>query len=322
LTRRWGPNDLEAARRVVSTAERDALDQAEQLRQEAEALLQASVQQRAAEELKAREQVASEVDGLRAELDQVSTRAAEAEAELHRLQAEWEHNGRPDRAGWPVDPGRAEYPVDPGLAQYPVDTGLAEHPPDSGAVEEAAPPALTLVPESRTPTDANYLADFVARMSSEAERLVEAAQAATRTTSDQASAETDRLLKAALAAIERDTAAAANLVAEAENERRAAEELGRQVEREHRAATVLREEAQNQLSEARAEVERILGEACAARDAQVAVRQELGPEMVALRKAMDVVRESLNRFLNNGGPAREAIDLRELADHGQRQRPI
>jgi hypothetical protein len=80
---------------------------------------------------------------------------------------------------------------------------------------------------------------------------------------------------------------------------------------------VAREEAQNQLREARAEAERLLADACASREAK---RRELAAQMVALRNAMDVVRDSLNRIITEGGPAREAIDLRELTDLGQRQR--
>jgi chromosome segregation ATPase len=311
LTRRWGPNDLEAARRVVSSAERQALDRAEQLRLEAEALLVASAERRAEEDRKVREEVTSEVDGLRAQLEEVTQRAADAEAELQRLQVEWERDGQPDPAD---DPAR---------------------------------PALTLVTDEGASTDASYLADFVARMTAEAERLVDAAKAATATgpPAEPARTEADDLIKDALSAIERDTTAAASLVAEAEGERRAAEELRRQVERErqaidelrrqvererqaadelrrelereHRAAAVAREEAQNQLSEARAQAERLLAEACASRDAQ---RRQLAAQMASLRDAMDVVRESLDRIISEGRPGREAIDLRELTDLGQRQR--
>jgi DNA repair exonuclease SbcCD ATPase subunit len=305
LTRRWGSNDLETARRVVSAAEREALDRAEQLRLEAEVLLQASVAQRAEEERHAREQVMSEVAGLRAELEQVTTRATEAEAEVQRLHTEWEHNGRPERHD------------ETGYDMPPEETTTDD------LDDDAARPALTLVRDDASPIDASYLADFVAQMATEAERLVQAAQAAAiQLPPEPANAETDQLLKSALAAIERDTVAASNLVAEAEEERTAAEELRHQAQREHRAASVAREEAQNQLHEARAEAERVLADACASRDQMVKVREELTAQLVSLRDAMDVIRDSLNRFISEGGPAREAIDLRELTDLGQRQRRI
>jgi hypothetical protein len=296
LTRRRGPNDLNEARLMVSTAEREALDQAEQLRQKAEAI----VQQRSDEERQARQDVAIEVDGLRAELEQVTTRAAEAESALERLQAEWVHNGRPDPVEDTAGPDRAD------------------ETDSSDPADDNTRPALTLVKDEVSATDASYLAEFVARMTTEAERLVLAA----RSTTNRVGAEADPLLKAALAAIERDTIAASSLVSEAEEERQAAEELRHQAQREHRAAAVAREEAQSQLREARTEAERVLADACASRDRILKVRQELAAELVSLRNAMDAIRDSLNRFIAEGGPAREAIDLRELTDLGQRQRRI
>jgi hypothetical protein len=60
-----------------------------------------------------------------------------------------------------------------------------------------------------------------------------------------------------------------------------------------------------------------LADACASLSAQ---RRELAAQVVSLRQAMDVVRNSLDGIVSEGSPTREAIDLRELTDLGPRQR--
>lgn len=86
--RRWEPDDLEGAKKVVSRAERDALDRAEQLRREAEQLLKAAGAQVVDAELKVREEFSAEMDALRAEMAAAGLRATAAEGELELLRAE------------------------------------------------------------------------------------------------------------------------------------------------------------------------------------------------------------------------------------------
>jgi hypothetical protein len=88
LSRRPASQDLEGARRVVSRAELQALENAEELRQEAEHVLLASEERGNEAERLAREAVASEVREIRRQAEMAAQRAAFAESELARLRAE------------------------------------------------------------------------------------------------------------------------------------------------------------------------------------------------------------------------------------------
>ncbi len=88
LSRRPASPDLEGARRVVSRAELQALENAEQLRQEAEKVLLATEERGYEAERLAREAVASEVREIRRQAELSAQRAAVAESELARVRAE------------------------------------------------------------------------------------------------------------------------------------------------------------------------------------------------------------------------------------------
>lgn len=276
ISRRWEPDEVEEAKKLVARAESQALERAEQLRLEAETLLRAAEAHRDQTATRAREEVAAQLTALRLELDQVTRRASDAEAELERLRAE-----------------NAELKSRPGAAR----------PDGPEAADPAmATPPLRLVPSPGGPEEE---AADTARAREDAMRILAVA-----------AKEAEELLTTAVDTIERETAAAADLRRRAETEGLAAEELRRRAEADLEAAAAARDEAAAErevaadaLSQARAEAERLLEEARLECDALVAAaRAEVRSEMAALRRqfatevsnlrqAMDRARDSVEQIL-------------------------
>jgi F0F1-type ATP synthase membrane subunit b/b' len=210
---------------------------------------------------------------------------------------------------------------------------------DRAEAEEVSDrPSLSLVPDQ--PGD-SILGGFAARMTEDADRLLQAAREAAETqfaqvrseleeakrsadrmvaeakrSADQivsdARSEAEELLRTALAAIERDAGAATAALEEAERARQAAQTAHEQAESELRAATATNEEAEKQLTEARAEAHRLVAEAQEARQEQLAEgRSEFAAELATLRQAID-------RFLRDE-PKPESIDLREVSHLSRRR---
>lgn len=277
---------------MVSRAERKALERAEELRREAEALLKSTTSQTVNAELKVRQDFESQLRALREEMDATSRRATVAESELELVR---------------VELGQ--------LRLRAAEAGVEVGPDTTGGSLEVPPLKMLVVDPKGGGITASTLDDFVARMSSDTDRLMQsAAVAASRMHSQaeldlarakeeavlllrSATQEAEDLLAAAVAAIERDTAIT-----------RATRE---QAERDGEVAATLRAEAKKALEEVEAEGERIRAEAqveakriieAAEREsaeALAAVRHRLSDEVVSLRKAMERTRDSFESFLEH-----------------------
>ena len=118
VTRRFNPSELEKARKVVSRAERKALDEAEELRRRAEDVLRAIAGRSVDAESEVRAQYEARLAGLHRELDDASRRATVAESQLELLRGGGVAAGNePDSGAVPplrlIPDGDGERPVDP-----------------------------------------------------------------------------------------------------------------------------------------------------------------------------------------------------------------
>lgn len=292
--RRGDLNELEAARRVVSRAERTALEKAEALRAEAEALLKSTSARTVDAEGKVRQEFEAKLRALQEELDLTSRRATVAENALELLRTEHtELSARARQAGLEVPR---------------VDT------PDRDLV---VPPLQMLTAEHDGGERPSVLSEFVERMSDDTDRLMAAASAAASRMHSQAeldlarakdeavellsaaTQEAEDLLATALAAIERDTAIAAATREQAQRDGEAANALRQQLET---SAAKMEEEARRIRDSARADAARIIEEAEREANQMMAeVRRRLADEVTTLREAMDRTRDSFEQFLDTHG---------------------
>jgi hypothetical protein len=254
------------------------LEQAEHLREEAEGLLEAATAGGTA------------VEELRAQSQAATARAASAEASLGRLEAE-----------------------------HAALLELLRK-----AAGESSVPKVTA---GGTESSTSFFADIMIRMSQDAERLIEAAEEAAgrlqaqagleleRAEADgaeilaRARAEAEESLKAATAAITRDTAAAAAAREEAERARAIAAKARHEVEREREAASRARQEAETLLGlardaatrmtdEVRAECIRLTEAAQAAALAEFSsIRHQFALDLEVLRDTMAMTLGVLDHFL-------------------------
>lgn len=323
IGRRWKPDDVEEAKRLVSRAETQALERAEELRLEAEGLLRAAQAHRDELVDRAREEMDAQLTALRLELSDVTRRATATTTELELLRDEnAELRGLLSAAGIPAPAPRM-------LRLVPSDAGVDRAAAE--AAESAEGPAAAEAPagpdQPGAGTERAGDADTVQARGDAMRILAVAAR------------EAEALLARAVDTIEREVAAAADLRRQAEAEATAAAELRRRAEGDRVAAGAARDDsaAQHQaaiadreaaaadrevavadrgaaaetLAQARVEAERILeaarreGDAIletARSDARaeiVAQRRQFAAEVSTLRQAMDRACESVDRFLTS-----------------------
>lgn len=270
LSRRRDPGGIEEARRLVSRAESEALERAEELRLEAERLLQAARDRSDVRPTRADDESGAELTAVVAELADATQRAAAAEADLDALRAEnAELRARLDSGAGPAaaDPARrtADQDEDPETADTgTADTGTA----DTGTADTGAGQARE-----------------------DAMRILAAA-----------AREAEDLLTTAVETIERETAAAADLRRQAESDFAAAatarEEAAGEREAAREALAQARIEAERMIDEARRESEELEAAARAeVRSEMAALRQQFASEVSALRQAMDRARDSVEQIL-------------------------
>ncbi len=140
MIRRFKRNQLQAARQLVSRAERDALERAERLCEQAEEALQSALRRRN-DAQRAGLVVAEELEALRSDLDSARQRAAAAELELELLQVSVSgptnqtsgEGRRLDLLAWRQS---SERPVPPALAEPSSPSEVAEAVEASGVSDE------------------------------------------------------------------------------------------------------------------------------------------------------------------------------------------
>jgi cell division septum initiation protein DivIVA len=289
--KRGDPNELEVARKVVGRAERDALERAEALRAEAEALLKSTSTRTVDAEGKVREEFEAKLRSLQEELDRTSRRATVAENALELLRTEHaELSARARQAGLEVP--RVDTPGGD-LTVAPLQMVSLEGDGDAGP---------------------SVLSEFVERMSDDTDRLMAAASAAASRMHSQAeldlarakdeavellsaaTQEAEDLLATAVAAIERDTAIAAATREQAQRDGDAANALREQLQT---SVAKMEEDAQRIRDSARADAARIIDDAQReASEVTAEVRRRLAEEVTTLREAMDRTRDSFEKFLD------------------------
>jgi hypothetical protein len=221
VTRRWNPSDLDTARRVVSRAERRALDQADQFRRQAEDLLRSMAAQAIDAEKKVREAFAAELRALRDEMETTSRRVTIAESELELYRGRYaELRSAAESAGVAIPPADALPTAQHGEGEQHGERrqpqGEGEQARGGGAQADEVPP-VQMLPDEVHPVDPELEAQRVlaaarssaARLHSQAElELARAKEEAVRVLSHVTQQAAD-LLAATVAAVERDTAIAA-----------------------------------------------------------------------------------------------------------------
>lgn len=269
-TRRLDPADLDTARKLVSRAERRALQRAEELRAEAEQLLKSASSRRVDLEREVRTELETELEGLRREMEEAGRRATIAENELELLRAR--HADLLTRAR---------------------DAGLEVPTGDEGHV-----PPLQVVGPGEGASAGSETSRLHARAELELARARQEALAVLAT----ATAEAEDLLSSAVGAIERETAITAATREQAERDGRAAAARRQEMEL---ALVRTREEADRLIEDARAQAGRIVVEARReAAEVMAAVRAELESEIIDLRDVVDRTRDTFGVFLGEGAAGR------------------
>lgn len=274
--RRLGPDDLEAARKMVSRAERRALENAEQHRAEAEQALRAVSSRAVDAEAKVRAEFAAQLEALRCEMESVSTRATIAENEL-RLVREQNAELRSLVADSPLGPGAEGSSVPPlGTVALP-DVGSGE-----ASVED----------EERLTEAARVSAE---RMHSQAALVLAQARQEAVGVLAAAARESEDLLRAAIEAIEHDMALSASAREDARRDADEAAALRTDVEAVFSEMEIVLGEL---LDTARHEADRIVDEARAdARREFASVRRRLADEITGLVASMNRARDTFEQFL-------------------------
>jgi hypothetical protein len=304
VTRRWNPSDLDTARRVVSRAERRALDQADQFRRQAEDLLRSMAAQAIDAEKKVREAFAAELRALRDEMETTSRRVTIAESELELYRGRYaELRSAAESAGVAIPPADAHPTAQHGEGEQHGERrqpqGEGEQARGGGAQADEVPP-VQMLPDEVHPVDPELEAQRVlaaarssaARLHSQAElELARAKEEAVRVLSHVTQQAAD-LLAATVAAVERDTAIAAasreqathDGVAASAKWREADAELARVAEESRR----IRVESARSLESAHAESARTLDAARAESDHTLeAARSEAARTLEAARSEAD-----------------------------------
>ncbi|MBV9660617.1 MAG: hypothetical protein JO337_05625 [Acidimicrobiales bacterium] len=291
VMRRWEVNDLETARKMVSDEERQALERAEQLRHEAEELLQAAQERSGippASEEPAEGEEPTELVELRNEVETLRARCAELEA----------------KTAEPTSP--EEGAPTGGLAPLATE-GLPSGELLNSFAQRMSQDIERLMEEAGA---------AAARLHLQAEEDMTRAKEQSARILSMASKEAEDLLAAAVKAIERDTmgAQSAREQAERENEvagaarQEAAGVLGQAQLDADQIREGAREESRRMLEEARDVSGRAVEEAqdesrriveeghLAAREEARLLRRELADEVSKLRAAMNSASETLERF--------------------------
>jgi hypothetical protein len=276
VIRRFDPSDLETARRVVSRAERRALDQADGYRRQAEEVLKAVAGRTVDAEAAVRAEYEAQLAALREELGAAGRRASVAENELELLR---------------------------------VGSG-----PEKCAGTEPVPPLRLVSPEqSQNRLDDPFVAAArasAARLHAQAELdTIRARQEAVHVLVG-AAAEADRKLAAVVTAIESDGTCAAAALEQARQDAEAAARRLQEAEallaRAEEDATLMRENSRlaagGIVEEAEREADRILAESRreAGRALSEIHRQLIG-EMSELRAAIDRTRRHLDQLPGRPG---------------------
>jgi F0F1-type ATP synthase membrane subunit b/b' len=298
--RRRHVSDLDHARRMVTRAERQALERAEELRAQAEALLKATSSQTVDAEARVKEQYEEQLRALRGEMEQAGRRATAAECELELLRGSFaDLRARAKEAGLEVP--------------EPTPRGAAVHVLAASAPSGEDSPLAGLLERMNLDTDRLMEAAnaTVSRLRAQAELELTRARQEAVSIVQAASQEAEDLLKTTLDAIDRDNAIASAAREQAESDGAAAAALFAQAEaalaeagaQAGEVVASARAEAEHIVAAARTEAERILAEAHdrAFRDAQD-IRRRLSDEIRAMRLAMDRTRDSLEAFLEATTP--------------------
>ena len=327
-------SELDTARRLVTRAERRALENAERLRRQAEEVLGLAEKRVVEAQVEAERAVAEEVAAAKRDAEEARVRAegaegalVEAQTELARAQGQLtdlagrvagestpegethqarEGEGLEGPGSKKMDNTHGEGSADGSSAQPAVQPAPVGGPAAIGGVEEISKSLTELL--AKVTEDSRLLTEAATQ---EGERLRSAAEA------DAANArrEADDVLSSARAEAERIRKAAHE---DAEGDRGGARAAREQAERERDAATADRQEAQRVLEEARdqstrivtdvqEECNRLMEAARAAADAEFGgLRREFETHVLALRDALGVARDTLDRFIQTGGAAGSA----------------
>ena len=321
-------SELDTARRLVTRAERRALETAERLRRQAEEVLSLAGERVIEAQEKAERAVAEEVEAAKRDADEARRRAEGAEGALVNAQTQLARaHGQLENLAARVAGERAseeetqqsregEGLNGPGLEK--MDNSNAEGVADGSSVMPGTQPAAMGGVEEITKS----LSDLLARVSEDSRLLTEAASKEGERLRSEAEAEAagarreaDEVLASARAEAERIRASAHE---DAESDRNGARLAREQAERERDGASADRQEAQRLLEDARdqstrmvtdvqEECNRLMEAARAAADAEFGgLRREFETHVVALRDALGVARDTLDRFIQTGGTAGSA----------------
>jgi hypothetical protein len=309
LTRSRSARKLETARRVVSQAEREALDRAEQLRTEAEVLFRGvSDRPREIERGAWRdpEDLAGLMNALKAEVDAARRRLTAAEAQLE----EASRRAMETEARLRLANGRAV------SAETELEQLRAAHRELARGVTRASRagadfPARDPGREFNTGADAGggYFTNFMSRMSEDMQQLVyttdralrgvwieDDVQVATRGAEAvlaDARRDADGLLEAVLGATERDAAAPEDVGREAGNDEEGAERLVAEARAEAETALA-------RLARSNPTIRGLSGDEVPLR--LTVARNQFARDLVAIRGLMDEMRRRLDLIIAVDGP--------------------
>ena len=338
---------LDAARRIVSRAERRALERAEALRAEAEELLKLVSAQTVDAEVKVRSEFEGQIRALREEMAEASRRATVAESELEILRAQAD-DARTAMVSTPGDAGaeaerlaaatsataaqiRAQAELELARAREEAVGILAAASREAGDLLTSAMAAIEtdhVASESvRHQVEEELQAVSAVRQELEAalaqasqdaarlredgivtrDRLVDNATREAARLLDEARAESDRLVEVARSESARIVDQAHT---ESESIRESAQADRTQVLEDARAeATRAAETVLPDPEDARAETEQLVAAARQeAADGLNAVRRQLLSEILSLHDAMEQARESFGQFLDSADTERSGSD--------------
>ena len=321
-------SELDTARRLVTRAERRALETAERLRRQAEEVLTLAESRMVEAEEQAQRAVIEEMEAAKRDADEARHRAegaegalVEVQTELARTQGQLENLAA--RVAGETAAEAETHQVEEGEGLHRPGSEKMDNNNAAGAADGASAPPGT-DPASLTGVEqiSRSLADLLARVSEDSRLLTEAAskegerlRSVAEAEAVSARKEAEDILSAARAEAEKIRAAAHE---EAESDRDGARVAREQAERDREAASADRQEAQRLLGEARdqstrmvtdvqEECNRLMEAARAAADAEFGgLRREFETHVLALRDALGVARDTLDRFIQTGGTAGSA----------------
>ena len=296
-------SDLEVARKIVSRAERRALERAEQLRAEADELLKLVSSQAVDAEVKVRAEFDAQSRALREEMAEASRRATVAENELELLRARTD-GARTELVTTPIDdPAQAERLTAAAAAtaaqiRAQAELELARAREEAvGLLASASREAGELLSSAMAAVENDTAATEAVRAQLEEElRAAAAVRSELDVALGQATQDAARIREDGIVTRDRvvdDAIAEAARILEA-----ARAEAGR-----------IRESSGPDVDNARAEADRLVAEARReAADALNAVRCQLISEILGLRDAMEKARQSFAQFVESAEPASASSD--------------